>query len=114
MAGAHDRAGPEEIAVLSLATAVLAGFVAAELSLAVLVFRGRNWARVLAMALSGLAVIGQAAAVVEGGPRISLATNLTGLSLDVLLILALSSERARVYAKRGQGLGRSGPTREAG
>jgi len=96
--GADATAG--ETVFIVVAGAVLVGFVAAEIWLAVLVFLGRNGARVLTMALSSITVILQAVTLVEGGPRITFATNLTGLSLDVLLILALSSERARVYAKR--------------
>ena len=38
--------------------------------------------------------------MLAGGPGITLQTNLPGLALDILLLLALSSERALVYARR--------------
>ena len=81
-----------------LAVAVL--FALAELLLAWLVFLGRNWARTLTMAVSTVAIGLQVFDVARGGPGITLQTNLPGLTLDILLILALSSRRSRVYARR--------------
>ena len=75
-------------------------FAVAEVWLAWRVFLGRNWARLVAMALSTLAIATQAATVLAGGPGVTLQTNLPGLALDILLILALSSERSLVYARR--------------
>ena len=79
---------------------LLAAFTVLELLLAWQVFLGRNWARTGAMSLSTLAIIVQAIAVLSGGPGITLQTNLPGLSLDILLIIALSSDRAVRYARR--------------
>lgn len=93
-------AGDERTAVVWTVTAVLLLFAAAELGLAFSVLLGRNWARLLAMALSTVAIAAQAADVARGGPGITLQTNLPGVALDILLILALSSERAGVYARR--------------
>jgi len=52
------------------------------------------------MAVSTAAIGLQVLDVVRGGPGITLQSNLPGLTMDILLILALSSQRARVYARR--------------
>jgi len=44
----------------------------------------------------------QAVALVAGGASITVQTNLIGLSLDILLLLALSSHRSRTYALRAR------------
>ena len=77
---------------------ILVVFGLLELFLAWRVFAGRNWARLLAMALSLIAVTSQAVTSAVGGPSVSWETNLLGLSIDVLIMLALSSERSREYA----------------
>ena len=79
---------------------VLVIFAVPELFIAWRVFLGRNWARVLAMTLSTLSIVLQAIGEATGGDRITLQTTLPGLALDILLLLALSSSRARVYARR--------------
>ncbi|MEK0155100.1 LssY C-terminal domain-containing protein [Arthrobacter oryzae] len=86
--------------MLYLGLAVVVLFALAELLLAWFVFLGRNWARTLTMAVSAAAIGLQVIDVANGGPGITLQTNLPGLTLDILLILALSSERSRVYARR--------------
>jgi hypothetical protein len=75
-------------------------FALPELFIAWRVFLGRNWARLLAMTLSTLSILFQAIGEATGGGRITLQTTLPGLALDILLLLALSSGRARVYARR--------------
>ncbi|MGZ4659971.1 MAG: LssY C-terminal domain-containing protein, partial [Arthrobacter sp.] len=77
-------------------------FALAELLLAWFVFLGSNWARTLTMLLSTTAIGLQALDVVRGGPDFTLQTNLPGVTLDILLILALSSERSRIYARRSR------------
>ncbi|MDN3483541.1 LssY C-terminal domain-containing protein [Arthrobacter sp. APC 3897] len=79
------------------ASLTLAVFACVEASLAVFILRGSNAARVTAMFLSSGAIILQVAAVFSGSAF--LGSNLLGYSFDILLILALSSERARVYAR---------------
>jgi len=79
---------------------VLGALVAFELLVAWRILLGSNWARVLAMTVSTVAIGVQAAALVAGGPSITVRTNLIGLSLDILLLLALSSHRARTFALR--------------
>jgi hypothetical protein len=93
-------AGAERTVAFWAVAAVLVVFAAAELGLAWAVLLGRNWARLTAMTLSTAAILAQAANVVQGGPGITLQTNLPGLAVDILLLLALSSERALVYARR--------------
>jgi hypothetical protein len=85
---------------LTAATVVVLLFVLAYTLLAWFVFVGRNWARTVVMALSTVAICMQAFDVLHGGPDITLAYNLPGLTLDILLILALSSKRSRDYALR--------------
>jgi hypothetical protein len=79
---------------------VIAAFGLVEALIAWRVFLGANWARVVVMTLSTIAIGAQAVTLASGGASITLSTTLTGLSLDVLLLLALSSDRARVYARR--------------
>lgn len=95
----HLSAGQSQL-VLYAGVAVLVLSALAELLLAWFVFVGRNWARTLTMAVSTAAIGLQVLDVAHGGPGITLQTNLPGLTLDILLILALSSERSRVYARR--------------
>jgi hypothetical protein len=95
----HLSEGQSQL-VLYAGVAVLVLSALAELLLAGFVFLGRNWARTLAMAVSTAAIGLQVIDVAHGGPGITLQTNLPGLTLDILLILALTSERSRVYARR--------------
>ena len=85
---------------LGIAAVTVLVFALVEVLLAWFVFLGRNWARTVAMALSTVAICMQAADVINGGPDITLQSNLPGLALDILLILALSSKRARDHALR--------------
>ncbi|WP_248764162.1 LssY C-terminal domain-containing protein [Pseudarthrobacter sp. SSS035] len=85
-----------------------------ELLLAWFVFLGSNRARVTAMALSTLAIAAQAIDVLNGGSLATLEANLPGLTLDILLILALSSERARIYARRDRKEPKRDSTRPGG
>ena len=92
--------GSERTAAFWSVVALLLLFAAAELGLAAMVLLGRNWARLLAMGLSTVAIVAQAVNVANGGPGITLHTNLPGLAIDILLLLALSSERSLDYARR--------------
>lgn len=99
LAGGTSTPAAEPDGPVPAAAAVLAVFGLAELVLAWGVLRGGNVARVVAMLLSAIAITAQAASVLGGGPPIDFGTNLLGLSLDILLIIALSSERSRAYAR---------------
>ncbi|PRY69209.1 LssY-like putative type I secretion system component LssY [Glaciihabitans tibetensis] len=91
-------------ATLWVVTAAIAAFGLAEAVIAWRVYLGANWARVVAMTLSTVSIAaqaaGQAVGQAAGAAALTLDTTITGLSLDVLLLLALSSDRAREYARR--------------
>jgi hypothetical protein len=99
-----DPTGGDAAAARDLVVGGLAGFFVlfalVELAIAWRIFLGRNWARVLAMTFGVVSILAQAVTLAAGGPRITLQTSLPGLAFDVLLILALSSERALIYARR--------------
>ena len=80
------------------ASVSLAVFAALEAILAVLILRGSNAARVTAMSLSAVAISLQVVTFFAT-PDVPLGANLFGYSFDILLILALSSDRARIYAR---------------
>lgn len=80
------------------ASVSLAVFAALETILAVLILRGSNTARVTAMSLSAIAIALQVVTFFAT-PDVPLGANLFGYSFDILLILALSSDRARIYAR---------------
>jgi hypothetical protein len=92
----------ELLPVVGVVVAIIALFVIADVLLARLVFLGRNWARVTGMFFSLIAIAAQAVSVATGGPEITLRTNLVGVCLDVLLMMALSSDRARIWARRSR------------
>jgi hypothetical protein len=86
----------------------LVGLVDVGLGLAT--FFGRNWARVLLMLSSVVGIVAAFAGDVGGSDVVTLATNLPTVGLSILVLLALSSHRARDYASRGRHL----PKRMAG
>ncbi|MFP3631826.1 hypothetical protein SB776_35055, partial [Burkholderia sp. SIMBA_045] len=63
-------------------------------------FLGSNGARVIAMTLSSASILLQAVDYSTGTTHISLEAGLAGLATDILVLLALSSQRARIFAKR--------------
>jgi len=71
--------------------------------LALLVFFGSNWARIAAMSYSSLIIATAAIDSFNGGPEVSLRNNLLGVALDILVVLALSSKRSRLWARRPRG-----------
>ena len=71
-----------------------------QFALITLIFRGSNWARILSMTLSAIAVIAAAIDFFNGGAQVNLRANLLGLPLDILVLLALSSERSSAWARR--------------
>ena len=74
-----------------------------ELSVVLLVYRGVNWARMLVLVIASLGIIVAAVDVAAGGEGITLRTTLITLSLDILILLALSSRSARAYSRRAGG-----------
>jgi hypothetical protein len=73
------------------------------LCVAMFVFLGHNWARILAMAGATISILIAFADYWNNGVEITLRTTLTSLTLDILVLLALSSTPARQYARRRRG-----------
>jgi len=69
-----------------------------ECTLAVLILRGTNWARLTAMSLSSLSIILQVTAFFAGQAAEVPQSDRPAYALDVLILLALSSDRARSYS----------------
>jgi hypothetical protein len=81
-----------------------------DIGLAVTVFFGRNWARILLMLSCVLTTITAFIGNARGSEVVTLATTLPTVGLSILVLLALSSQRARDYATRSRHL----PKRIAG
>ncbi len=89
----------------SLAAATAAGFLvvaAVDLVLGIATFRGRNWGRLLLMVECTATVVVAFAATTGGGPLPTLGSGLPHVALGILVLLALTSPRARRYATRGR------------
>jgi hypothetical protein len=102
------------------AGAVLAGVLGAYavvlvlyLGLSALVFTGRNWARVLALSLASVSILISFADYSLNGAQITLRTSLVSVTLDILILLALSSTDARHYARARRAQRSSRPTPRA-
>ena len=87
---------------LILAGSVVAFIALIDIGLAIAVFAGRNWARLLLMlscvVTTTAAFIGNA----NGSEAVTLASSLPTVGLSIMVLLALSSHRARAYAERGR------------
>jgi hypothetical protein len=81
-----------------------------DIGLAIAVFVGRNWARLVLMLSSVLTTIVAFIGNANGSEAVTLATSLPTVGLSIMVLLALSSHRAREYATRGRHL----PKRVAG
>jgi len=86
-------------ALVTVAVIVLL-FGLGEVFLAWRIFLGSNGARVIAMGLSSVSITVQAIDYFSGSANLTLEAGLSGLASDILVLLALSSQRARVFAKR--------------
>ncbi|MDQ0894293.1 hypothetical protein [Agromyces ramosus] len=97
-----DSVPAEEASNIVLAVILVGGAVVlgVELVLALLVYRGSNWARITVMVFATLSVSLAAIDYSTGETEISLRTTLFTLALDILVLLALSSRNARAYARR--------------
>ncbi len=96
-----DSLNVEGDATAVLVVVVVVVMVAAliELLLAWQVFLGSNLARVVAMSANAIGLGLQIVSLALGGPAITLDNNLIPVALDILLLLALSSQRATLYAR---------------
>ncbi|MFZ3454205.1 LssY C-terminal domain-containing protein [Arthrobacter sp. 7Tela_A1] len=81
---------------------VLLVFSGFETGLAILILRGTNWARITAMSLSSVSILLQGASFLVGDQDQATPADWPAYALDVLILLALSSDRARTYAHRVQ------------
>ncbi|GAA5086863.1 hypothetical protein GCM10025760_07250 [Microbacterium yannicii] len=73
-----------------------------DLALAFLVYRGINWARVVVMLISVLSISTSFTAWWAQGQEIEIDGTYVSLSLDILVLLALSSRSAAAYARRNE------------
>jgi hypothetical protein len=71
-----------------------------DLLLALFVFRGHNWARVIVMIIAVGSISTSFFAWWAQGQEIKVDDTFVSLSLDILLLLALSSRSAAAYARR--------------
>jgi len=65
-----------------------------------LIWRGSNFARVVAMSVLTLSIVFAAIGYFAFGEQITVRTTLLTLALDILVLLALSSREARAWARR--------------
>lgn len=69
---------------------------------ALLVYRGVNWARIMVMSVSVLSISSAFVAWWVQGQAIHLDATFLALALDILILLALSSRSASAYARRSE------------
>ncbi|GAA3199387.1 hypothetical protein [Microbacterium terregens] len=85
---------------------IVVGFGAAVLAvdalLAYLIYRGLNWPRVLVMLISALSISTAFTAWWAQGQEVTIQGTFVSLSLDILILLALSSRSAAAYARRNE------------
>jgi len=73
-----------------------------DLLFAVFVYRGHNWARVIVMIIAVGSISTSFVAWWAQGQEITIDTTYVSLSLDILVLLALSSRSAAAYARRNE------------
>lgn len=86
--------------VLTIVLVIYALALVLYLLLALFVYLGHNWARIVAMAFATISIVLAFTDYVSNGVQITLRTTLFSLALDILILLALSSSPARLYARR--------------
>jgi hypothetical protein len=89
---------------LIVAGSVIALIASIDIGLAFAVFLGRNWARIVLMLSCVLTTIVAFIGNANGSQAVTLATSLPTVGLSIMVLLALSSHRARQYATRGRHL----------
>ncbi|WP_395244736.1 hypothetical protein ACGGZK_02760 [Agromyces sp. MMS24-K17] len=95
---------------LALAIVLIGGgmVLVFELALAVLIYLGSNWPRILVMVFATISISATFIAWWVGEQTITLDETLVTLALDILVMLALSSRSARSYARRNRRLDKPG------
>jgi hypothetical protein len=92
---------PDQLGVGFAIVAVVVGmFLLGDAVLAVLILRGRNTPRVIVMLFSTLSIGSAFVAWWVQGQEIRIHTTFVTLSLDILVLLALSSRSSAAYARR--------------
>ncbi|WP_137846423.1 hypothetical protein [Microbacterium sp. 2FI] len=97
-----DPTAEGEQAALWFVLATGATVLLIDLLLAVLTYRGRNWSRVVLMLIAVVSISSIFVAWWVQGQEITLEGAFLSLSLDILLLLALSSRSAAAYARRNE------------
>lgn len=87
-------------AILAILVAIVAVGVVIEAALGLLILRGTNWPRVLVMVFSVISISSAFVGWWAQGEVIRIETTFLTLSLDILILLALSSRSAAAYARR--------------
>ncbi len=90
---------------------VLGAICAVQVVFGILILFGNNLARVLVMLISVASIAASFVGWWAYGQEITVATTLLTLSLDILVLLALSSRDAAAYARRNEGRRRGGAPR---
>jgi LssY C-terminus len=85
-----------------IAGSVVALIALVDIGLALAVFFGRNWARILLMLSCVVTTMGAFIGNANGSEAVTLATSLPTVGLSITVLLALTSHRAREYAARGK------------
>ena len=93
-----------DLSRIALAVVLVAGglVLACDALLAFLVFRGFNWPRMIVMVISVISISTTFTAWWAQGQEITVDETLFSLSLDILILLALSSRSAAAYARRNE------------
>lgn len=86
--------------ILAIVLVVVGLGVLIETALGVLIILGKNWPRVLVMVFSVLSISSSFVGWWAEGQQIRFETTFLTLSLDILILLALSSRSAATYARR--------------
>jgi LssY-like putative type I secretion system component LssY len=86
---------------LIIAGSVVAFIGLIDIGLALAVYAGRNWARILLMLSCVVTTIGAFIGSANGSQAVTLAS-LPTVGINIMVVLALSSYRARQYAVRGR------------
>lgn len=109
VAGAADGSGAEPTLTLSdvgvgagVFFGILGGIALIQVVFGILLLRGSNLARVIVMLVSTVSVVTAFVGWWALGQEITVGTTLVTLSLDILVLLALSSRDAAAYARRNE------------
>ncbi len=102
VAGGFDSSSQAEQLGLWFVIGVGGVVLLADLVLGVLLYLGRNWARVILMIIAALSISASFVAWWAQEQEVTIQGTFVSLSLDILLLLALSSRSAAAYARRNE------------